>query len=41
LRRFDFTGATGLSGTVAPATPIGGVAVQGQAAPTGTLNVLD
>ncbi len=40
-RRFDFTGATGLTGTIAPATPFGAVALQGQAAPTGTLNVLD
>ncbi len=40
-RRFDFDGATGLTGILAPTTHIGTVAVQGQATPTGTLNVLD
>ncbi len=40
-RRFDFDGATGLSGAIFGIGPIGPLALQGQAMPTGTLNVLD
>ncbi len=40
-RRFDFDGATGLFGVIAPATPIGAVAPTGSATPTGLLNIID